>query len=97
MTEDFRDLLFFGLLLLMLIWYLDSDHEKKTMFFVVGIVLLLFVSDIPQCNNNVVKEKMTLKIDCDERDRNCVISCTSKEGQFNRKCFDVCKMNSPIC
>jgi hypothetical protein len=65
---------------------------------ILALVLVIIATefqsqDIPEQKS----EYMTLKTFCDERDRNCIISCTTKDGSMNRKCYDVCKINSPIC
>lgn len=42
-------------------------------------------------------ESMTLKTDCDVRDRDCSVACRTADGRFVKRCFIECQHNSPIC
>lgn len=69
---------------------------------IVMIMFVLLFTGVTIVHNyttspTIFREGMTLKTFCDERDRNCIISCTTIDHKINRKCYAVCVENSPIC
>lgn len=58
------------------------------------VILLLFCYIANYCST---VENLTLKQDCDVRDRNCSVACRNRKGEFDRNCFQQCQKISPIC
>ena len=62
------------------------------------LILLLFILIIIMFNHcYYVKEDMTLKTICTERDSECFIACSSRKHNLDKHCFEQCKIHSPIC
>ena len=64
---------------------------------IVAIALLSILLYIIYQNYPSQKECMTLKTNCDVRDRDCMIACRMSNGVFDKNCFIECQKNSPIC
>lgn len=101
MQSAVNALVLFVIFMTILIFLVKVPNECNGFYplliFLFYIVFFQLIESLFAINNDRTQENMTLKTDCDERDRNCTISCTTADGKFNNKCFDVCKMNSPIC
>lgn len=66
-------------------------HGKDVIMLYVIVILLLIIITYN------THEAFTLKTKCDERDRNCYISCITRDNKFNKACFTECQKISPIC
>jgi|UniRef100_A0A6C0BDP0 hypothetical protein len=61
-------------------------------------VLFLFIVIIYVFNYcYYLKEDMTLKTECLERDAECYTACSSRKHVLNKQCYEDCKIHSPIC
>lgn len=66
-------------------------------YLIVIILCVLLLMIIVMMKNTKNKEHLTLKKECDERNRSCFIACTKSNNTLDVACYKECVINSPIC
>lgn len=68
-----------------------ENYTKMIVIIIICSILLLLV------RKNSKAEHLTLKTECDERNRSCFIACTKSGNTLDVACYNECVRISPIC